>query len=884
VIAQSTEPTQVGATIAHVNEPRLITPDSPKAGDTSSNAQDLTVQAVKVTTHTIHLTWFQSLTNPIGKAAECSIEELARVLKKQRQVENKKDAKLISGTLFQEGSPRGIKSALETHLLLLDIDNANAGGHKVTPVQIQEVAESLKVAGVKAFLATSFSHKPAVPRFRVVIPLLSPVPAKTWSRFAKAAIQHLGLAPFERGMDMGALKDVAKVYFLPSCPMGGQVEFVAVEGNIFDPARVSIDPGVAHESSHSSSARSAEVGPDMSNGFTRYKGDLRTLDIFTLLHDQGHDLFENAAGFHYFNCPWEEQHSHPGGQSAWVFKKPNHLPKFKCWHDACSERTLVDLLGGFDPEDVDANCVNVFDAQVPYDPDDSGKPRIVVEFDLAGVVDQCIGVLSESGLVFRRGDVLVDVPGFSNSFSGGNSELQDASYRIRAVPDGRIMEILSSGASFWHYKEDGKIKRITPPAPAIKALLARGHFALASLRGLTSIPVMFKPGKVLTVPGYDPESQLLYLPNHGPLTLLEALTLEDAMAALQRLLDPVQDFPFEAEVDKAAFMAAFLTPFARPAIQGPVPFFLVMGNIRSAGKGKLVDVIGQTLLSHSIPALAHTPDPKEEQQQIFSVALAGEQVVLLDNIEGKIGSPAFNSMLTATTVQGRIFHSQQLRSAPMNAVWYGTGNNPILHADLPRRTIFIQLKTDLERPELRTGFRYVDLMGHIHSIRDQSIADCLTILRAFTLAGSPRQLVQAMGSYEAWDRLIREAVFWVMGLDPCERTLGGECRHDPERDALEVLVRTWQAVFPGSGGHHTSEMAERVQQHEIQFGGFISAIRELSPKVDRVDLIQNFAQVLGYVLRRYQNRVILEQRFIRIGGKDRNGVSWALVPIDPTSC
>jgi hypothetical protein len=90
----------------------------------------------------------------------------------------------------------------------------------------------------------------------------------------------------------------------------------------------------------------------------------------------------------------------------------------------------------------------------------------------------------------------------------------------------------------------------------------------------------------------------------------------------------------------------------RRAIDGPTPFFFVKANIRSAGKGKLVDVIGQVVLGEDIPRLPQASSPAEERQEIFSTALGGLQMVLRDNIEGQFGSPAFNAMLTARTVQG----------------------------------------------------------------------------------------------------------------------------------------------------------------------------------------------------------------------------------------
>ena len=357
-------------------------------------------------------THFNSVKEPIGKRASITPDEFADYLRKQRPLESKMAAKLISGTIFEPDKPRGTKAAQEVLLLILDIDNATTGGQGEKPVRTQDAVQALEAAGIMAYVVTSYSHTPALHRFRVIIPLQSPVAAKDWPRFALAAIRHLGLTPLEHGIDLKALKDVAHVYFVPSCPVGGKTEFFQVDGEILKPEDVTVGPESGQKSQLSAGATNIEAGQDWSKALSIYKGDLRTLNILALLHEYGVETVENSAGFHYFECFWEDEHSHPGGASAWVIKKPNRLPRFSCWHTSCEERTLVDLLESFEARDVDAHCKTVYDAQSPYNPAEVGKPEIIIDCNLQRMVDLSIEVLAESGVVFRRGDVLVDVPGY----------------------------------------------------------------------------------------------------------------------------------------------------------------------------------------------------------------------------------------------------------------------------------------------------------------------------------------------------------------------------------------------------------------------------------------------------------------------------------------
>ena len=122
-----------------------------------------------------------------------------------------------------------------------------------------------------------------------------------------------------------------------------------------------------------------------------------------------------------------------------------------------------------------------------------------------------------------------------------------------------------------------------------------------------------------------------------------------------------------------------------------------------------------------------------------------------------------------------------------------------------------------------------------------------------------------------------------MAVDPCERTVRGECQHDPERDALEVLVLSWQEAFPQGGSHHATAFADRVTNLGGAIVDLVNAARELSRREGEGGRGQTLGQSLGYILRNYQDRPVLGHRFVRQGEKDRNGIRWALVPIEGKS-
>src|SRR5262249_39567252 len=90
-----------------------------------------------------------------------------------------------------------------------------------------------------------------------------------------------------------------------------------------------------------------------------------------------------------------------------------------------------------------------------------------------------------------------------------------------------------------------------------------------------------------------------------------------------------------------------------------------------------------------------------------------------------------------------------------------------LRGDIMRRTIPCRLVPDVERPEERTGFKYPRLMQHARENRPRLVAAALTILRAYAAADRPDQRLTPLGSYESWSDVVRSAVFWATGVDPC---------------------------------------------------------------------------------------------------------------------
>lgn len=209
-------------------------------------------------------------------------------------------------------------------------------GIDVLPAHSQVLSHLRLVPANNAFLASTWSHTEAWPRFRVFIPLSEPVPASRWEAAVDWALKDLGLETHWAALDLAATKDVARLYYLPCTKPGSEPAFIEVEGD-----SLSIPMGTLPNPPKRPVARATEPWCD---GF---EGDLRTLDLVGVLQALGCKIGPPVKGkgdMHKCQCPFDAEHSNAGGLDAWFWQAEFGVPKFGCFHDSCRNRGLKDVL------------------------------------------------------------------------------------------------------------------------------------------------------------------------------------------------------------------------------------------------------------------------------------------------------------------------------------------------------------------------------------------------------------------------------------------------------------------------------------------------------------------------------------------------------------
>jgi len=453
--------------------------------------------------------------------------------------------------------------------------------------------------------------------------------------------------------------------------------------------------------------------------------------------------------------------------------------------------------------------------------------------------------------------------------------------RIEVIPVPALRDLISRWVEFFQLKqtENGEeYKQKHPPAWCVNAVAARGRWpGVRHLVGVVSFPALRPDGSILTSPGYDPATGLFLHWQHGPIQVAERPGQGDARRAADELLDVVADFPFQADMHRAAWLAGLLTPLARAAFDGPAPLFLVDANVRAAGKGMLLEVISRVVTGNPFPVISYPSGSKDGEEElrkkITTFLMYGDRLALFDNLTGGFGDGTLDRCLTSTEWQDRQLGANRQYRGPVDVSFFATGNNVAVRADTARRVCHVRLESQDERPEERGDFKRPNLIAWVTENRERLLALALTILRAYYLAGRPDQGLKPWGSFESWSRLIRNAVVWCGLPDPGETRQVIQEQADETGQGLRLFMAALEQMDREGKGLTAGEIVGATDEDSP----YSEAVKTtLSAALDTL-IAKRDSRKLGYRLRGLRRRV-MDGKFLDLTGKDENYVNrWVVV-------
>lgn len=134
-------------------------------------------------------------------------------------------------------------------------------------------------------------------------------------------------------------------------------------------------------------------------------------------------------------------------------------------------------------------------------------------------------------------------------------------------------------------------------------------------------------------------------------------------------------------------------------------------------------------------------------------------------------------------------------TVPTDVCFLATGNNLTIIGDLSTRVVLCQLDPGIERPEEHSFT--INLHQYSPENRACLVKAGLLILRAYHVAGRPKQNIKQFGRFEEWSDWVRSAIVWLGLPDPCSTRKEIEST-DPIRIALGALFTSWYSIFGSS--------------------------------------------------------------------------------------
>jgi hypothetical protein len=458
------------------------------------------------------------------------------------------------------------------------------------------------------------------------------------------------------------------------------------------------------------------------------------------------------------------------------------------------------------------------------------------------VVDEIEAALIASGRgLYRRGGLIVST-GFDKmqTLDGDTVEVQIIEERENFA----LLEDIDATAVL--LKLDARAGEWRPTLPTMRLALTlkqrRHNLRLPNLVALVNCPTIMANGELLTEPGFDPSSGILFDPRGVKFPRVpDKPDKAMAQAALEQIDRLIRTFDFVGLDDKAVARSLLLTGVARPCLP-TAPLHAVDAPVARSGKSKLIDIISILITGHEAGVTAPGETREEAEKRLATLLLRGDPIIALDNCEAPLEGVVLNQVLTQQWANLRILgfsKAVRTRCAPFITA---TGNNLIIKGDLAHRSVVCRLDPRVERPELRQ-FDY-DPIADAKSNRGELVAAVLTILRAYHVAGRPDRPPRLQG-FGHWSDTVRGALLWLDAGDPVG-TMDRLRKADPDLASLTAVLHAWRAAFGVSPT--TSREAITAAENRPDLHDAFMAVAGRSGRID--------GRALGHWLANRADRVV----------------------------
>lgn len=496
---------------------------------------------------------------------------------------------------------------------------------------------------------------------------------------------------------------------------------------------------------------------------------------------------------------------------------------------------------------------------------EESKPCIKIQGgQLPQIVDQGEEALLISGIeIYQRGGFLVRV--IKNTLSPKGLKRPEGALVMQHIEVPYLVETLTKAATWLkYYRREDEWSEVDCPKIVGETYLSRGSWKVPILTGIIEAPTLRPDGTILDKAGYDKETGLLLYPGKTNFPLIPQYpNKEDALKAIDIFKNLLCGFPFVTTMDFSVALAAILTALVRRSVRS-APLIGFSAPKMGSGKSLLADIVAMIATGRPCSVMSQSESPEEERKRLLSILMEGDAVICIDNIERPLGSQALCSILTQQTWKDRILGQNKTVNVSTSVSFLATGNNLSFQGDLSTRTLLCLLDPQCERPEERTFD--IDLYQYIPEKRGEIVQAALSILRAYQVAGRPKQNIAPYGRFEEWSDFIRSALVWLGLTDPCESKKRIEDA-DPVRTSLRALLNNWYSVVKEPVSLKDIVLIAKKEENQ----GLYESLMDIAG--DKGEINQ---KKLGYLFRSLQGRIENGLRLEQAGKAKGGFVLWCI--------
>jgi hypothetical protein len=512
------------------------------------------------------------------------------------------------------------------------------------------------------------------------------------------------------------------------------------------------------------------------------------------------------------------------------------------------------------PESPHTDLVDI----VPPEVQPVGERRLIrlTEAGFSDIIDELEEVLSP--YVYTQGAHLV-----RTSEAHNDSAIQRSSDALMLVGATRDWARKRFGqlCDFKRYVASrDRWESVSPSVEHVNAMLGLGSWTtLRPLDAIARAPFLRDDGSICDAPGYDSVSRTLYVPSIQFPPIPEHPIRADALAALARLREPFNEFPWKEEASESAFVSHILAEAARLAMER-CPMYFYDAPMAGTGKSTLQEMAAR-IVHGTEPALRPwVADEDELRKSLYACLMAGDRSIWFDNVPDgvKVRSSVLEAFLTSAVWKDRKLGESVTSAIPNKTVLVASGNNLTPVSALARRSIVIRLDANTEHLRERV-FRITNPRRYIMEHRAQLLVDALTIIKAYITVRIDEQMPVTLPSFEDWSRLARDPLIWLGMADPVITQLN---ETDDESQPLGPIFEKLFANF-GDRTFTAGDMARVVGSLSDENNALSDALMQMGCAEP------NNPIKVGYWLRASKDKIGSGLKLMHDGHSMR-GVRWRL--------